>query len=888
MNQAWREKYAYAFLRKPQLLALRSEPLIYFPMCDCFPRISPTHQAARFSRLCRLASWMMLLILGAWAGDALGAEEHRVVMALDGTWQIAEGPMNEPPSRFPHSVPVPGLVSLAVPAFDPPPGPPVPDRQKPAPVKDPAREAFWYRRTFHMTGPMPAVAQLKVAKAMFGTRVILNGQVLGDHAPNVVPGYFDARGALQAGENELLVRVGADRTAVPANVPSLHDLEKQRYIPGIFDSVELIFSGTPHFLHVQTVPDITAKTVRVQAVLRNDGAAATAAVSFVVREAKSGRVAGRVTQPGVAFSSGQETTVDVRIPLDGCRLWSPEDPFLYRLEVDSGADTFTTRFGMREFRFDPATRRALLNGQPYFMRGSNLTLYRFFEDADCGDLPWRVDWVRLLHQRVKDMRWNCLRYSIGLPPEAWYDVADELGILIQDEFPVWGREGLDRAELAREYAAWMRERWNHPSVVIWDAQNETITSETGAAIAAVRGLDLSNRPWDNGWGETMALTDTYEAHTYNFAGGGTLADVSRIKPVPRGGGPSAPYNGIYPVILNEYGYLWLNRDGSSSTLTSKIYRNLLRGDSTTAQRRHLYASYMAADTEYWRTSRQVAAVMQFTALGYSRADGQTSDNWLDVKTLTWEPEFQAYLRDAFAPVGLMVDFWSGQGIRGRSVRIPVRLINDLSQPWAGNVTLRVRHSGNGSLVREHKQKGRMDPYGNATVVFNLTWPEAAGDYVVEATLTGSDGEKVSSKRDVAVVDEKALGLAYGGRAFASSSRTPGEIPANVLDGDVSTLWTSGAVEPVWLVVDLGRTHPVSRVRVVWGREIAREFAINVSADGQTWVEAGTATVDGAIPTELSFPVRDARYVRFYIPKKPSAESGERRSGVSIRDLQVFE
>jgi hypothetical protein len=39
---------------------------------------------------------------------------------------------------------------------------------------------------------------------------------------------------------------------------------------------------------------------------------------------------------------------------------------------------------MRSFQFDPNTKTALLNGKPYFMRGSNITLYRFFEDPQCG------------------------------------------------------------------------------------------------------------------------------------------------------------------------------------------------------------------------------------------------------------------------------------------------------------------------------------------------------------------------------------------------------------------------------------------------------------------------------------------------------------------------
>ena len=75
------------------------------------------------------------------------------------------------------------------------------------------------------------------------------------------------------------------------------------------------------------------------------------------------------------------------------------------------------------------TGDVMLNGKPYYLRGSNVTCYRFFEDAARGDLPWRGEWVRTLHQRFKSMHWNSLRYCIGFPPEAWYDIADEEGFL---------------------------------------------------------------------------------------------------------------------------------------------------------------------------------------------------------------------------------------------------------------------------------------------------------------------------------------------------------------------------------------------------------------------------------------------------------------------------
>ena len=99
---------------------------------------------------------------------------------------------------------------------------------------------------------------------MFGARVILNGQLLGDHLPCFTPGYFDAKQALKTGENELLIRVGADRDSVTQAIPSGFDFEKERYIPGIFDSVKLILSGTPNILNAQVVPDISKGQARVR------------------------------------------------------------------------------------------------------------------------------------------------------------------------------------------------------------------------------------------------------------------------------------------------------------------------------------------------------------------------------------------------------------------------------------------------------------------------------------------------------------------------------------------------------------------------------------------------------------------------------------------------
>ncbi len=665
-------------------------------------------------------------------------EGARQTLPLDGTWQLAEGTMDVRPKSFDHQVAVPGLVSMAQPVFED------------VGVQSVRREAFWYRRTFRYDGVIPAVALLKVHKAMFGTQVLLNGQTLGEHIPCFTPGYFDAKSALKPGENELVIRIGASRESLPTVIPTGWDYEKKKFIPGIYDSVELILTGAAHLTRVQAVPDIDHQSVTIHAWMPRSPSAARTKIAFVVREAVTGRVAGKAECVMAAAGEGAEVTGHATVSLRNCRLWSPEEPFLYELEARTTGDVITTRFGMRRFTLDQATGRAMLNGKPYFMRGSNISLYRFFEDPDCGDKPWREEWVRRLHQEVKKMHWNSLRYCIGFPPEFWYRIADELGILIQDEFPIWNMSpkpgDFDPKELAQEYTEWMQERWNHPSVVIWDACNEThVGARTGVAIQMVRALDLSNRPWDNGWGPPQAAGDVFESHPYHFCDANyKLANIAKESGIPDGnvGIKNSSKN---PIIINEYGWLWLNRDGSPTTLTAGVYQNLLGNDSTAAQRQHLYARYSAAETEFWRAHRACAGVLEFCALGYSRADGQTSDHWTNLEKLTWEPEFYRYVRDAFAPIGVMIDAWAADYPAGMAQAFPVVVTNDLDHDGRGGVRCRLLRAG--VTVQEKSQSCDVAALGQAKLTFSLDLPVTAGTYQVEVALLLRGGETVRSVRD---------------------------------------------------------------------------------------------------------------------------------------------
>ena len=78
------------------------------------------------------------------------------------------------------------------------------------------------------------------------------------------------------------------------------------------------------------------------------------------------------------------------------KFWSPDDPFLYQTETslyvgDKLIDTQEDRFGLRDF--ERRGKYFYLNGEKILLRGTNITLQRFFEDPDCGNLAWDWDLV---------------------------------------------------------------------------------------------------------------------------------------------------------------------------------------------------------------------------------------------------------------------------------------------------------------------------------------------------------------------------------------------------------------------------------------------------------------------------------------------------------------
>ena len=168
--------------------------------------------------------------------------------------------------------------------------------------------------------------------------------------------------------------------------------------------------------------------------------------------------------------------------LSAPHLWSPADPYLYKVEttvkVDGCVtDVYETTTGIRDIEFD-ADRGFLLNGQPLKLKGVNLHQDHAGVGAAIPDAlqAWRI-------KQLKNMGCNAYRASHNPMTPALLDICDREGILVIDENRL---TGINEEHLRLLERMIKRDR-NHPSVILWSNGNEEWGMENtiqGTRIAA--------------------------------------------------------------------------------------------------------------------------------------------------------------------------------------------------------------------------------------------------------------------------------------------------------------------------------------------------------------------------------------------------------------------
>jgi beta-glucuronidase len=340
----------------------------------------------------------------------------------------------------------------------------------------------WYQRTFQATAPAAGKRMfLRFGAADYAAEVWLNGQKVGRHVGGFTPFAFEVTRLLRAGTNQITVGVDSARTNddVP---PPVTDWETYG---GITRSVMLV-SVPETFVDDAWVR--LGKDGKIAASVRLDGPN-RAGFPLVVRiPALDLKIEGSTDAKGRWNGS-------VEAP-KGLLHWSPESPTLYDVTIETGNDRWTDRIGFRTI--EVKGEDILLNGKPVFLRGISM------HEEELGTNPVRAitpSAARALLTEIKHgLNGNFVRLAHYPHTEVMTRMADELGLLVWSEVPVYWRVNWGNKDTLANARAQVRENIlrdrNRASIVLWSVANETPIGDARnkflrTLIGDVRGLDDS-------------------------------------------------------------------------------------------------------------------------------------------------------------------------------------------------------------------------------------------------------------------------------------------------------------------------------------------------------------------------------------------------------------
>jgi hypothetical protein len=212
--------------------------------------------------------------------------------------------------------------------------------------------------------------------------------------------------------------------------------------------------------------------------------------------------------------------------IDNVHLWSPDDPYLYSLRIAYGSDVVTSYLGMRkvEVRKDPSgDQRIFVNNKPLFLFGP--LDQGFWPDGIYlapSDAALRSDL-----EYEKSIGCNMVRKHVKVEPQRWYYWADQLGLLVWQDFPspqdfhqkrgaVDHTRPQDQAnQIEKEMKAMVDTHRNHPCIMMWVAFNEGWGQYDTVRITHLfKSWDPTRLVDDaSGWND-FGAGDVLDDHTY--------------------------------------------------------------------------------------------------------------------------------------------------------------------------------------------------------------------------------------------------------------------------------------------------------------------------------------------------------------------------------------
>ncbi len=382
--------------------------------------------------------------------------------------------------------------------------------------------------------------------------ITLNGKALGRHPVGRTVLSLDVTEALCEGEN--LLQVKAEHPELIADMPwicggcsSEVGFSEGSQPLGIFRPVKLELTDEiriePFGVHIWNEGD--NKTVHIKTEIKNYGTTReTVQLVNKFATAIGGQVFRLVEE--VTLDAGETKTVHQTATVEDAHLWSPEDPYLYKLATmikrDGGkrtTDEISTPYGIRTFSW-PVFRkdgdnRLYVNGKPTFVNGVCEYEHQFGQSHAFSH--------EQVAARVKQMRaagFNAFRDAHQPHHLDYQGYWDKYGILFWTQLSahVWYDTPEFRANFKTMLRRWVKERRNSPSVMLWGLQNESVLPRDFAeeCVAIIREMDPTSatmRPVTtcNGgvgtdWNVVQNWSGTYGGNLFNY--GNELAEEDQL------------------------------------------------------------------------------------------------------------------------------------------------------------------------------------------------------------------------------------------------------------------------------------------------------------------------------------------------------------------------
>jgi len=348
----------------------------------------------------------------------------------------------------------------------------------------------WYRREFELN-PADRRWRIEFDAVYMNSEVWINGHRLGHRPYGYISFGYDLTPHLRPGRNVLAVRV--DNTREPS--------ARWYHGCGIYGHVRLVSTGPVRvapwgvFVHAPVLTDASA-TVAVQTELERPVGGAGEVELRTRLLAPGGEVVAESTVP-VGFADGAaEVTHTQTFTVAAPQRWDLDTPRLYTAVSEvraAGAvtDRVSTRFGLREIRWDTATG--------FWLNGRNVKLRGVAEHLEGGPVgaAWPDDLIRWKITLLRDMGANAIRTAHNPQVPRFYELCDELGVLVLDEiFDGWRRKAPeDYAQQVfgewweRDLRDWLRRDRNHPSVFLYSLGNETSGDLAADLVRVAREMD---------------------------------------------------------------------------------------------------------------------------------------------------------------------------------------------------------------------------------------------------------------------------------------------------------------------------------------------------------------------------------------------------------------